>query len=163
MKTKMLNTSLSLSKWGVALFQNQTSANAGFAATAAWWMYHRLISDPLRFLYFVGPFWKGLPASEICAQLTRTEARFWEETPRNMQECLDRVEREYQSKEALVLVCVWFGLLLFILIQLLCRCIIVQPVLNVLKSKSPRIVVCDVNATSTPQPNVPRLRHSTQS
>lgn len=56
---------------------------------------------PLRELYFAGPrlkgygFWNGLPAADICAQITQTSAEVWQKY--NQPQCAILLEQNFQA------------------------------------------------------------------
>lgn len=56
---------------------------------------------PFEWLYREGPialgFWGGLQEPDICAQLTKTNAFFWNATVDNRHECHDIIDRHFWS------------------------------------------------------------------
>ena len=117
-------------------FSNQTTACATLASAAGWWLYNRMITDPLRILYFIGPWWNNAPMSEICFQLTNVKSEWWEAEPSRMIECESLAERQFQSWDATVMVCLWFSFLLFVVFQLFCHCFVIRPLVNSFKRRN---------------------------
>lgn len=58
-------------------------------------LYNFAVRTPVRELFLHGPtavgMWGGIPASNVCAHLTKVEASFWEKNPA---ECTSLIERE---------------------------------------------------------------------
>ncbi len=70
---------------------------------------------PFEWLYREGPlalgFWGGLQEPDICAQLTKTNAFFWNATEGNRHECHDIIDRHFWSWMVLASVVAYVSLL----------------------------------------------------
>jgi len=75
-------------------------------------LYEIAVRSPIRELYLHGPaavgMWGGIPASNVCARLTKVEAAFWEHHPA---ECEELIERECSSWIVFVLAVLYVYLL----------------------------------------------------
>lgn len=115
---------------------NTTAACAGVATTAGWWLYGKLITDPLRLFYFTGLWWHNAPRQEICFRLTNIEAKWWLTNPDRMSECMALTEREFESWDATVMTVLYFTVLTFGVLQCLCQCCVVKPIIRALHQEN---------------------------
>lgn len=107
-----------------------TAGCATAAAGAGMWMYDRLITHPLRVFYFTGAVWGDKDPVDICAQITGIPGAWWAESPDHMATCMDLLERKFRSWNANVTTVVWFTLLTFVVMQLMCTCCCVRPLIR---------------------------------
>lgn len=101
---------------------------------AFFWLYNRLIVDPLR-LFWLLSWWRNFPAEEICSKLTSVPAAWWSALPDRMDECRVLLDREFLSWEATVLISLYFSLLVVAATWLLMRCCIVNPLVRALERR----------------------------
>lgn len=99
-------------------------------------IYDFLITEPLRSFYFKGPWWKNIPVQEICSRLTGVEGAWWTASKERMDECGALVEREFVSWDTTISVILYFAFLSFIIVYLVCYCVIVRPIVNAINKKS---------------------------
>lgn len=97
------------------------------------WFYNKTITDPLRTFYFTGPWYWNSPISEICYEMTKVEAKYWESTPDTMEQCKALTERKFDSFYATVWTTFYFTLLTFIIMQLTCHFCLIRPIIKCLK------------------------------
>jgi len=132
--------------------QNVTSLVGGIPGACAtagsvafFWVYNRLITDPLRLFYFLS-WWRNVSPDQICSKLTMVSAEWWKATPDRMAECQALLEREFISWEATVLIAVYFGLMAALVTWLLLRCCVINPIVRAIDHsqvsvRSPRMRV----------------------
>lgn len=109
-------------------------SSAASGASVALWVYDKVITNPLRVLYFVGPIWKNAPPDEICHSITSVPAAWWAATPERQRACLDLLERRFASFDAGFATCVYFAFLTFVVLQITCTCLCVRPLARALRS-----------------------------
>jgi hypothetical protein len=102
----------------------------GVAALAAMWVYNKMITVPLRTFYFVGPWWRNAPLSEICFKLTNIDSKNWEMNNQTQTMCRELTEREFESWDATVLTTLYFTALTFGTLQLCCSCFVIRPIVH---------------------------------
>lgn len=130
---------------------NVTSAFGGVAgwtslsgSMAFFWLYNRLIKDPLKVLY-VYSWWRNISPIDICSRLTAVPAKWWSAAPDRIEECTALLDREFLSFEATILVCLYFGLIVALFTWLLMRCCVINPLVNAIDQtnyrRSPRMKV----------------------
>lgn len=112
---------------------NTTVACAGLATTAGWWIYNKLITNPLRTFYFVGPWWGNVPKPEICFRITNVEAKWWEANTDRMKECTALTEREFESWDATIMTTLYFTVLTFGILQMFCQCCVIKPIVHAIR------------------------------
>lgn len=106
-----------------------TMACLGAATAAGYGVYNVLIRNPLRIFYFVGPIWRNAPPAEICYELTGVKAAWWEENQDRIEQCIELLERRFSSFDATVMTTAYFTVMTFVVMQLLCRCCFVRPLM----------------------------------
>lgn len=117
----------------VVAVENVASACAAAATGLGWWVYEKVITNPLRIFYFVGPIWKNAPPDEICHSITGVPASWWIETRDRQQACSDLLERRFNSFDKGVMTTVYFAFLSFVLLQVMFTCCCVRPIAKALK------------------------------
>lgn len=105
------------------------SALLGFCV----WIYTKTITDPLRIFYFTGPWYWNVPTSEVCFQMTRIEANYWDSCPAAREQCQALMERNFQSFYATVWTTFYFTILTFIVLQITCNIFFIKPIIKSLK------------------------------
>lgn len=100
------------------------------------WLYDKLITNPLRIFYFVGPVWGNIPVEEVCAQLTKKSAQWWLATDDRLQGCKELAEERFHSWDAGVMTSIYFALLTFAVLQVTCNCCFFKPLLRELRRTS---------------------------
>lgn len=110
-----------------------TVACATTAVGVGWWIYEKTITNPLRILYFVGPVWKNAPPDEICHSLTGVPSSWWAENTERQQACADLLERKFHSFDAGVMTTVYFTFLTFVLLQIMCTCCCIRPLVRAVR------------------------------
>lgn len=121
-------TSIARSVWGA--INGTTTACAAAALGLGLWVYDKMITEPLRIFYFVGPVWGAIPNEEICAQLTGKTAAWWLATPDRMQGCRELTEQRFHSWDAGIMTSFYFAVLAFAVLQVTCNCCFVKPILR---------------------------------
>jgi hypothetical protein len=106
-------------------------------AYAFFWLYNRLIADPLRVLYFFS-WWSNIPDQEICGRLTSVPGTWWAQSPDRMLECSALLERNFMSWEATVLVCLYFAVLVTGTTWLLLRLCLINPLVRAIGGRRQR-------------------------
>jgi hypothetical protein len=114
----------------LSTFVNTTTACATAAAGVGLWIYEKTIENPLRLFYFVGPIWRNAPPEEICHELTGVPAAWWIENADHAAACRDLLERRFHSFDAGVITSVYFTILAFVVLELLCSCCCIRPILR---------------------------------
>lgn len=117
----------------VSTIKSATVACMSAAAAAGFWVYQKLVTDPLRIFYFVGPVWSNAPPAEICYDLTGVKAAWWEESPDRAQQCMNLLNRKFGSFDATVMTTLYFTIVTFILMQTICRCFFIRPIIRELR------------------------------
>lgn len=115
-----------------AALRGATLACAGAASVAGMWLYGQLISNPLRVMYFKGYWgWGNIPIHEICNRIAANPngASFWAR-PGNLDECREMLEMKFESYESTAYVVIWFTVLTFAVLQLLCQCCLIRPLVR---------------------------------
>ena len=100
------------------------------------WIYEKLITDPLKTFYFIGPVWENKTPAQICFELTGVDSAWWNGTSDRIQECHALLSKKYISFEATVLCSLYFAALSFIVLYLLCRCCFLRPILSEIRRLS---------------------------
>lgn len=123
----------------VATITNAVSTTTVACATAAvgvgWWLYEKTITNPLRVLYFNGFIWGNMPEDEICHSLTGVPAVWWSGDPEHMEKCIELLERKFHSWDVSVMSCMYFTLLLFVVLHVLCTCFCIRPIARALQTR----------------------------
>lgn len=107
----------------------------GLCAAAGTWLYNKLLTEPLRIFYFVGPVWGNLPPAEVCARITTVDAQRWASTPELQQACVELLDRKFTSFDAGVMTTLYFTFLTFVALQLFCRCCFLRPIMRDIRGK----------------------------
>lgn len=119
---------------GVISTVTKTTAVCATAAVGAGlWLYEKTITNPLRILYFVGPVWKNAPPDEICHSITGVPAAWWAESGDHASACAELLDRKFHSFDASVMVTVYFTVLTFVVLQLVCTCCCIKPLAREIK------------------------------
>jgi hypothetical protein len=105
------------------------------AVNAIWWIYDKMITEPMRIFYFVGPWWGNAPKPEICYEITGIESKWWESTSTNMEECGKLVEKSFESWNAGVMTTLYFTALTFTVLQFFCTCCVVKPIIRAVRQQ----------------------------
>lgn len=115
-------------------FANATTACGAVSAAVGWWVYDQLITHPLRSFYLKGPWWHNIPQADICARMAGNKpeftAEFYNATEYTRGQCQIMIDREFESWNTTVMTALYFTVLTFGTLQLLCHCCIVRPILN---------------------------------
>lgn len=129
--------------WGAYFSQkfsnpwNTTAACAGLATSAGWWIYNRLITDPLRTFYFKGWWWHNMPQANICAMMMGNKPEFsaelYDSCDLMREKCRIMVEREFESWDATIMTTLYFTVLTFGVLQMVCHCFVVKPIIYALR------------------------------
>lgn len=117
----------------VSIITKYTAATATTAIGVGLWLYEKTITNPLRVLYFTGFVWGNMPSDEICHSITGVPAVWWSENPEHMMTCNDLLERKFHSWDASVMTCIYFTFLTFIVLQLMCTCFCIKPIVRAIK------------------------------
>ena len=125
---------------------NTTTACGAIAIAAGWWVYDQLITHPLRSFYFKGPWWHNIPQSDICARMMGNKPEFpaalYNSSDYMREQCTAMVEREFESWNTTIIVSLYFTVLTFGVLQLLCHCCIVRPIIKAIR---PRVITMTKN------------------
>lgn len=88
-------------------------------------VFNLFVTRPLATLYLEGPaalgFWGGVPLADVCAQLTNTNADFWQSTDATVRACEENVERHFNSWMVLTTTAAYFCASAGLLRAVLCR------------------------------------------
>lgn len=95
--------------------------------------YDKLITEPLRLFYFVGPWWGNAPTTEICYELTGVKASWWAENDDRMAECAALLERHFVSWDVTIMTVLYVTTLTFLLVNLMCSCLVVRPIVRAIE------------------------------
>jgi hypothetical protein len=117
----------------VGTVANQVGAGAAIGVAAGAWLYNKLLTEPLRIFYFVGPIWGNLPPSEVCSRLTSVPGKQWESTPDLTQACLTLLDQKFTSFDASIMTTLYFAFLTFVVCQLVCGCCFIRPIIRELR------------------------------
>jgi hypothetical protein len=102
--------------WHVLRGITQTVANTYNLGTAVlcgvfWWSYGKVVTNPLKLLYFIGPVWNNMTPEKMCALLNPRMDEAWFLTPEGKAQCALIREREFVSFDAKVYTILYFMLL----------------------------------------------------
>ena len=109
---------------------NETSVCAGVAATVGYWFYNKLITEPLKVFYYVGPVWGNAPPAEICFQMTGVPAAEWLSSSVMLQSCMKLLNNKFVKFDATVGTTVYFTVLTFLTLQFMCQCCFIRPIIR---------------------------------
>lgn len=116
---------------------NTTTACGAISAAAGWWVYDQLITHPLRSFYLKGPWWHNVPEPFICAHMQGDKpefsASYYNSTDYLRGQCTAMIDREFESWEATIMGTLYFTALTFGVLQLMCHCCIVRPIINAVR------------------------------
>jgi hypothetical protein len=115
---------------------NTTTACLATALGCGLWVYDKMITEPLRIFYFVGPVWGAIPKEDICAQITRVPASRWLSSPEMMKDCEELTEHRFHSWDAGLMTSVYFFVLTFVVLQFTCNCCFLRPLLRELRARN---------------------------
>jgi len=85
------------------------------------WVYEKVITDPLRVLYYVGPVWQNKSPAEMCYILTgmTLPQTHWTDTDYNKAECAALLERQFKFWSNSFYSVFYFTVVFFVVSQLL--------------------------------------------
>ena len=113
---------------------NSTTACGALAAAAGWWVYDQQITHPLRTFYLKGPWWHNIPECDICARMMGNKPEFaaaiYNSSDYMRTQCSAMIDREFESWNTTIITTLYFTALTFGVLQVLCHCCIVRPIIN---------------------------------
>lgn len=131
-----MNITGTVVSWAKSMANTSTAIGA-VAAAAGWWVFDQLITYPLRSFYFKGPWWHNIPQSDICARLMGNKPEFpadlYNSSDYMREKCGALIEREFESWSTTIMVTLHFTILTFVVMQLMCHCLIVRPIVNAIR------------------------------
>lgn len=133
----MMQNATSAVNWTWQTIRGTTAACLAAAAGCGLWVYDKLITEPLRIFYFVGPVWGAIPPEEICAQLTGKTAQWWTATEDRMQGCRELTEQRFHSWDAGIMTSFYFAILAFVVLQFTCNCCFIKPIIREIRRIAP--------------------------
>lgn len=98
--------------------------------TIIWWIYAKMVTEPLRIFYFVGPVWGNLKPEQVCFELTGIDGSWWNKTDDRMTECTQLLSTKFRSFEVTVMCVLYFASMMFVVLYMLCRCCFIQPIMH---------------------------------
>jgi hypothetical protein len=94
------------------------------------WIYAKLVTEPLRAFYFIGPIWWNQTPSQMCFQLSGVDPSFWSSTESGSKECELLLSKKFNTFETTVMCLIYSASITFLLLYTCCRCLFVAPVIR---------------------------------
>lgn len=128
------NVSTAAATW-VSRATASTAACGAVAAAIGWWLYSKLITNPLHIFYSKSVIgWGNIPQHHICARMMGNKPEFspalYDSCDYMREQCRLMIEREFESWDATIMVVLYATVLSFIVLQLLCHCCLIRPLVN---------------------------------
>lgn len=116
--------------WLVKGLRLSTLCVYGTIVSLLWWIYYKLITEPLRLFYFVGPVWGNVRPEQVCFELTGVDSGWWNTTDDRLSECQRLLNTRFHSFEVTILCVLYFASAVFAVLYLVCRCCFLRPFVN---------------------------------
>ena len=133
----------------VSRLSASTASCAAVAAAVGWWIYGQVITNPLHVFYRKGALglgWANIPQADICAGMMGNKPEFppalYDSCDYMREQCRQMIDREFESKDATIMVALYFTVLTFGIMQLMCNCCFIRPLVRAFRD-IPRPVYAD--------------------
>lgn len=117
-----------------------TRVGFDLAVFAALWLYGKLVLEPLRIFYFMGPVLENRNPEDICAQISKITASEFTGTEAGREMCRNLLERRFESYNATVITVLYFAILAIAVIYALRRCFFLPDVWRAARGCAGRVL-----------------------
>ena len=117
----------------------------GALVAAGWWIYDRFVTDPLYCFWRKGAWWRNIEDADLCSQLTngRITGFDYASDPAMRLRCSKIINDDFESWNATVATILYFSVVGFVTMHVVCQCCCVRPILRALTR--PNAVVVQKN------------------
>ena len=122
-------------EFGLETLKNVFATTLAISLSITYYAYNLVVVDPLKYFYFFGWF-AGTPRTDLCAQLSGGDARFWNSSVETRGQCDIILMRQFDSVQAWVFTGMYFSTMLILVFALIMRCTILSPIIKAVRRNS---------------------------